>query len=257
MKSTKCGACGFVGWSDENCKACGASLTTTQYNHWDQQQGQKKGLAIFALLLGIAGFFTLGLFLVGSIVGIVVAVKAMGKVKSEPWQYGGRSIAIAGLVLNILAITNIVPVALIASIAIPNLFASIRAANEASAINSLQEISMAQATYHSNFDKYGTLEELAAQSLIDRKLSSGNKNGYNFTVELTTDEMNVQGFAAVGTPETYRNSGIRSFYIDETSIIRAGDNYGGPSTKMDEPLDLNSDYPRRARRFDERPQTVY
>ena len=26
MKSTKCAQCGFVGWSDENCKACGAPL---------------------------------------------------------------------------------------------------------------------------------------------------------------------------------------------------------------------------------------
>src|SRR6185437_16942597 len=26
MKSTKCVECGFVGWSDETCKACGAPL---------------------------------------------------------------------------------------------------------------------------------------------------------------------------------------------------------------------------------------
>ena len=69
--------------------------------------------------------------------------------------------------------------------------------------------------------------------------------------------MNVEGFAAIGVPETYRNSGIRSFYVDESSVIRAGDNHGGPSTKMDEPLDLNPDYSRRDRRFDDRPQTVY
>ena len=256
MKSKKCGACGFVGWSDENCKACGASLTT-QYTHWDQKEGQEKGLAIFALILGIVGFFTLGLLLVGSIVGIIVAVKAMGRVRREPWQYGGRSIAIVGLVLNILAITNIGPVALIAAIAIPNLFASIRAANEASAIHSLRQIASAQAVYQSTFNKYATLEELAAQNLIDQRLGSGIKNGYNFTIELTTDEMNVEGFAAVGVPETYRSSGIRSFYVDETSVVRAGDNHGGPSTKMDEPLNLNRDYPSRARRFDDRPQTVY
>ena len=255
MKSTKCGACGFVGWSDETCKACGASLTAN-YSHWDQSEGQEKGLAIFALILGIASFFTFGLLFVGAIVGIVVAAKAMGRVRREPLRYGGRGIAIAGLVLNIVSLSSVVPIALIAAIAIPNLLASRRAANEASAIRSLYEISLAEATYHDNFERYGTLEELAAQNLITSKLSSGTRNGYNFTIELTTDEKNVEGFAAVGVPETYRNSGIRSFYVDESSVIRAGDNHGGPSTKMDEPLAFNPES-RRTRRFDERPQTVY
>jgi type IV pilus assembly protein PilA len=252
MKSKKCVSCGFVGWSDvENCKACGASLNTHS-DHWDQPEGQEKGLAIFGLVLGIVGFFTLGIVFVGAIVGTIVSAKAMGRVRREPWRYGGRGIAIAGLVLNIVSLTSIVPIALIAAIAIPNLLAARRAANEGSAIHSLRQIAYAQATYQSNFDKYATLEELAAQGLIDPKLS-----GYNFTVELTTDEINVAGFAAVGIPESYRGSGIRSFYVDETAVIRAGDNQGGPSTKMDEPLNLNGDYPPRARRFEDRPQAVY
>src|SRR5215212_262117 len=63
MKSTKCVECGFVGWSDvEHCKACGAQLGqrshdlpsptpvyNSNYAQWDQQEGQKKGLAIVAL----------------------------------------------------------------------------------------------------------------------------------------------------------------------------------------------------------------
>ena len=257
MKSKKCVSCGFVGWSDvENCKACGASLNT-HYDHWDQPEGQEKGLAIFALVLGIVSFFTLGLLFVGAIAGIVVAAKAMGRVRREPWRYGGRGIAIAGLVLNIVSLSSIVPIALIAAIAIPNLLAARRAANEGSAIHSLRQIAYAQATYQSSFDKYATLDELAAQGLIDPKLGSGAKNGYNFTVELTTDEMNVARFAAVGIPESYGGSGIRSFYVDETSVIRAGDNQGGPSTETDEPLNMNADYPPRARRFEDRPQAVY
>jgi type II secretory pathway pseudopilin PulG len=257
MKSKKCVSCGFVGWSDvENCKACGASLNTHSDN-WDQPEGQEKGLAIFGLVLGIVGFFTLGIVFVGAIVGTIVSAKAMGRVKREPWRYGGRGIAIAGLVLNIVSLTSIVPIALIAAISIPNLLAARRAANEGSAIHSLRQIAYAQATYQSSYDKYATLEELAAQGLIDPKLGSGAKNGYNFTVELTTDEMNVAGFAAVGVPESYRGSGTRSFYVDETSVIRAGDNQGGPSTKMDEPLNTYSDYPPRARRFEDRPQAVY
>ena len=268
MKSTKCVACGFVGRSDvENCKACGAPLhqrsahvpsAVPVYNtHYEQPQGQDKRLANVALILGIVSFFTLGIAIVGAIAGIVVSTKAIGRVKREPWRYGGRGTAVAGLVLNIMSLTSVIPFAIIASIAIPNLLAAARAANEGSAVRSLQEISLAQTTYHSNFGKYGTIEELAAQNLINPRLKSGARNGYLFTVALTTDEMNVEGFAAVAVPENYRYSGIRSFYIDETAVIRAGDNYGGPSSKTDDPLDLNPGNSRRARRFDERPQTVY
>ena len=61
----------------------------------------------------------------------------------------------------------------------------------------------------------------------------------------------------VGVPVTYRKTGIRSFYVDETGVIRAGDNSGGPSTKMDLPLDSDTDYYDRGRRVDYRAQPVY
>ena len=266
MKSTKCVACGFVGWSDvENCKACGAPLNqystapvyNTHQNNWNQPEGQEKGLAIVGLVLGIIGSFTLGILLVGAVVGTIVSFKAMGRVKREPWRYGGRGIAIAGLVLNILSLTSVVPIALIAAISIPNLLAARMAANEGSAIHSLRQIAAAEAVYHENFEKYASLDELATNGLIDASLASGTKNGYNFAVELTTDELNTAGFAVTGVPVTYRSSGLRSFYVDESAVIRAGDNHGGPSTKTDEPLRSNYDYPPRARRFEDQPQAVY
>src|SRR6476660_3617179 len=115
MKSTKCVECGFVGWSDvENCKACGASLSqhstslppaSPGYNSLNQaEEGQKKGLAIFSLVLGILSFLTFGLLGVGAITGIILAVVAMRRVKREPWKYGGRGMAIAGLTLSIISI---------------------------------------------------------------------------------------------------------------------------------------------------------
>src|SRR6188508_107464 len=108
MKSTKCLACGFVGRSDvEFCKSCGAAFgerpaySAQAGSAWNESEGRQKGLAIASLVLGILSFFTFGLLGVGAIIGIVVAVKAMNRVKDEPWKYGGRGIAIAGLVLSI------------------------------------------------------------------------------------------------------------------------------------------------------------
>ena len=263
MKSTKCVQCGFVGWSDlENCKACGAPLNQRSgslppagayHSSVDQSEGQQKGLAIAALILGILSFFTFGLLGVGAIVGIVLSVKAMGRVSREPWRYGGRSMAIAGLVLSITSLASAVPLGIVAAIAIPNLYASYRAANEGSAIHSLRIISQAELAYQGNFAKCGTLEELAANGLIDPTLGSGTKNGYKFTV--TLDSENPEAFEVTGVPVTYQTSGTRSFYVDETFVIRAADNYGGPSTKMDEPLESYDEFRgRSSQRLDDIPQ---
>src|SRR5829696_3165593 len=243
MKSTKCVKCGFVGWSDvEYCKSCGAALTqrstslpqqtpvySTNYNSWNQpEESQKKGLAIAALVLGVLSFLTFSLIGVGAITGIILAAIAMGRVRREPSRYGGRGMAIAGLVLSITSLGTVIPVGLVAAIAIPNLLASRRAANEGSALHTLRMISSAELAYQSSFQKYGTLEELAANNLIDPKLTSGTKNGYNFTVVL--DDANPEGFEVIGVPMSYGNSGRRSFYVDETFVMRGSDNSGGPSS---------------------------
>jgi len=272
MKSTKCVECGFVGWSDvENCKACGAPLnqrssqlssaTPVHSSHYDQSnqvEGPKKGLAIAALVLGIIGFFTVGLIGVGAIVGIVLACVAMSKIKREPWQYGGRGIAIAALVLNIMSLVSLVPIGIIGAITVPNLLASRRAANESSAISSLRTLASAEMTYQATTGdgKYGTLSALAAANLIDSKLAMGTKNGYHFTVELTTNE-DYPGFEVVGVPMTYGTTGIRSFYTDETGVIRAGDKSGKPSTKMDSPLANDYEFYDRSRHVEYRAQPVY
>ena len=240
MTSKKCAKCSFVGWSDTgHCKACGAQL--------DQPEGQKTGMAIAALALGIISFLTFGLLGVGAIAGIVLASVAMGRVKREPRRYGGHGMAIAGLVLSITSLVSLVPVGIIAAIAIPNLLAARVAANEGSAISSIRTLSQAEVTYHDLINKYGTLDDLASQGLIDTQLASGSRYGYNFSIELTTNEMNEPGFSVVGVPREYRSSGRRSFFVDESLVIRAADNHGGPSTKMDAPLYTEADYPPLAR----------
>ena len=256
MKSTRCGQCGFVGWSDQYCKACGASLSIP-YKHSDQAEGQEKGLALFALILGIVSFLTFGLLGVGAIAGIVISAKAMKRVSREPWRYGGRGMAIAGLVLNITALSSVIPILLIAAIAIPNLLAARVAANEAAAMYTLRQISAAEGVYYRSFNKFATLEELGAQNFIDSKLAAGERSGYKFTLELTTDETNTDGFAVACVPITYGSSGRRSFFIDESFVIRGSDNSGAPSTKMDAPINRDSDYPSTSRRADYRPEGVY
>jgi len=256
MKSTKCTSCGFVGFSDNgNCKACGASIVERTFAppvaFEPPQERLKQGLAIFSLVLGIISFFTFSLLFVGAIVGIITAAVAMGRVKREPWRYGGRSLAIAGLALSITSLVGGVPVGIIAAIAIPNLRASRMAANEGSAVGSLRQISQAQADYKANLNRYATLEELGSEQLIDPNLASGVRHGYRFTLELKpADGMHPEGFELTAVPLTYRSSGRRSFFIDESLVVRATDNQGRRPSAFDPPL--GSDYEYRTRRKSQR-----
>jgi prepilin-type N-terminal cleavage/methylation domain-containing protein len=75
-------------------------------------------------------------------------------------------------------------IGIIAAIAIPNLLASRRAANEGSAQQSLRTIHSSQATYQATngAGNYGTLATLMAGNLVDSNLGSGSKSGFNFAV---------------------------------------------------------------------------
>src|SRR5438128_11996085 len=72
---------------------------------------------------------------------------------------------------------------IIAAIAIPNLLASRRAANEGSALQSLRAVSSCEATYlpTAGDGNYATMNGLGSKTLTDSVLSSGQKSGYNFT----------------------------------------------------------------------------
>ena len=85
----------------------------------------------------------------------------------------------------------VVIIGIIAAIAIPNLLASRRAANEASAISAMRTISSSEASYYSTAGAsttYGTAADLFAVSLIDSVLNQAHaatptaKSGYNYKI---------------------------------------------------------------------------
>jgi type II secretory pathway pseudopilin PulG len=261
MNSIKCSACGFVGWGGvEVCKKCGATLMPHSASSPDQVPGfsnnqpdarrsntqLKKGLAICSLVIGIINLFTLGLLGIGAILGITLSIVALSRIKNNPWVYGGKELATAGLVTSILSVVIVVPIGIIAAIAIPNLLASRRAANEGSTIQALRQVSSAEAIYFGVHGTYGTLEELANEQMIDPGIAAGTRHGYLIRIVSTSKSENPIGFQLVAVPLTYPNSGRRSFYLDETGVIRAADARGRDATEFDDPLNQDNGYPSRA-----------
>jgi type IV pilus assembly protein PilA len=118
-------------------------------------------------------------------------------------------------------------IGIIAAIAIPNLLASRRAANEGSAQSSLRTIHSAEATYQSTVGSgnFGTLANLLGQSLIDPVLGTGSKSGYTFAVVNTDFVLNstLADFMATGRPTVaagVSQSGTRHFCVEEDGVMR-------------------------------------
>lgn len=112
--------------------------------------------------------------------------------------------------------------------------------NERFAINALKIISGAQATFKASNTHFATLQQLGDAGLIDPVLATGEKYGYYFSVTLITyTPTQATGFQVSAVPRRYRKSGRRSFYLDESGVIRGADRGGNPATAEDKPIPIN------------------
>ena len=127
-------------------------------------------------------------------------------------------------------------IAIIAAIAIPNLIEARKSGNEAAAIGALKTVASSQSLFREG-DKegdgemdYGTLGELADESLIDTILGTGTKQGYTFSgsYSKTTSQFLwycIANPALVGTTgDRYfatNNEGVTYFTNKETVVVNS------------------------------------
>ena len=116
-------------------------------------------------------------------------------------------------------------IGIIAAIAIPNLLASKRAANEGSAQATMRTLTGAEATYQATIGagNFGSLSELSGQSLVDTVLAAGDKSGYHFVVT-ETDINNGTPASYVSTAAALKATGVtatgtRNFLSSEAGVI--------------------------------------
>jgi prepilin-type N-terminal cleavage/methylation domain-containing protein len=112
-------------------------------------------------------------------------------------------------------------IGIIAAIAIPNLLASRRAANEASSISSLRTIGTAESTYSSTVGNgaYGDLTALKNNQLIDPSIAgatsaANSKSGYFYNIT----NAGAGGYQS-GSARVSDNTGTRNFCSDEAGVI--------------------------------------
>jgi type IV pilus assembly protein PilA len=182
---------------------------------------------------------------------IVLGHLALAEIRKSAGRLGGQGIAVAGLVLGYLGVAVIPFVLILAAIAIPNLLRARMAANEASTVGALRRIHAAESWYASKYKNgfSASLDAFAKEDddqdlncehagVISSNLANGTIYGYASTyVPRTADGKAPIGRTArssnsqcseAGTPKYELTAdpvqrgvtGQRSFYTDETGVIR-------------------------------------
>jgi len=122
-------------------------------------------------------------------------------------------------------------IGIIAAIAIPNLLASRRSANEGSALSSMRVISSAEAQYQATAGagQYGSLANLLAQGMVDSVLGGATaaataKSGYVFAAGPVAGAT-VPAYDSTAAPAVHTNTsaitgtGTRIFATNESGVM--------------------------------------
>ena len=112
-------------------------------------------------------------------------------------------------------------IGIVATFAIPNFLQSKVSSREGAAISTTRNLVTANVTFSltKGYGDYSPdLATLEAAQLIDTVLATGIKGGYTFTIN--GGGSGASTFSVSSRPITYGNSGIRSFYGDETNVLR-------------------------------------
>jgi type IV pilus assembly protein PilA len=217
------------------------------------------GKAIASLVCGIFTFA-----LPASIAAIILGHMAHSEIRKSAGRIGGLGIATTGLVLGYIGIAVIPFVMIVAAIAIPNLLRARIAANESASNGSLRIINAGAEAYAAAYGNGfpSSLEVLGGApgertcnhaALIDPILASGRKSGYIYTyVPHFPDGATApvispkaaangctsggaSGYTVTADPIQPGPFGTRSFFTDQTGVIRFSNN-GGSATADSPPL---------------------
>jgi type IV pilus assembly protein PilA len=169
--------------------------------------------AIASLICGLLSFI-----FPAAIAAIILGHISRSEIRKSGGRLTGSGLALTGLVFGYLGV-SVIPILIIAAIAIPNLLRARISANEASAVASIRTINTAEIAYSLAHPEAGytcSLPDLNSPSASIGDLTGGEKHGYVFRVETCTQKT----YAIVAVPQVKDQSGQRTFCAKEDYVIR-------------------------------------
>jgi type IV pilus assembly protein PilA len=182
------------------------------------------GKATASLILGILGLTIFSILT--AIPAIILGHSSRKEIKASGGRLKGEGLALAGLIMGWIStglVIVIVPILIIAAIAIPNLLRSRMAANESTAVGAVRTINTAAVSYAATNNQFPeSLDELERAGLIDDSIAKGNKSGYNFYYEASDSDGDGtrDKYWVVASPVTRGTTGSAEFCSDETGMLR-------------------------------------
>jgi len=209
---------------------------SADFSYIQPQPQTRKGLAIASLILGIVSVPTLGLLGVGAITAIVLGAIALSRRKKEPAIYGGKGMAMAGIITSVVSILLIPVYGILAAILAPQMIHGLQQGRESAAIQTLRAIHNYETNFESMNSRFATLEELAESSLIDRNYAGGNAvSGYVYSSSGVSKETYCVHAVRAGDSVARRD-----FVICEDGIIRFAESKTPGLVKRGEGVQLGS-----------------
>jgi type IV pilus assembly protein PilA len=240
-----CSACGKQSTLDATaCMWCHASLGANALAAEPPFTGTPgtNGKAIASLICGLFFFF-----LPAAIAAVILGRSSRREIRRSRGLQTGDGLATAGSVLGYLGI-SIIPVMIIAAIAIPNLLRAKMAANEAGAVGSLRSYSYAMCAYAAKCPQIGFPRSLAnlgqgrgdceRGQLLDNSLGTATPVKFGYYFRYTPGDPDnlgqITSFRITADPVTPGTTGTRHFYFDQTGVIRV--NLSQPADAESPPL---------------------
>jgi type IV pilus assembly protein PilA len=176
--------------------------------------------AIASLICGLLSFI-----FPAAVAAIILGHISRSDIRKSGGRLSGSGLALTGLVFGYLGV-SVIPVLILAAIAIPNLLRARMAANEASAVSSVRTINTAEIAYALAHPEVGftcSLADLNSPAASIGDLTSGEKHGYVFRIETCTPKK----YAIVAVPRDGGGVGERAFCAKEDYVVRYDPNGSG------------------------------
>lgn len=104
------------------------------------------------------------------------------------------------------------------------------------AIQIMAHSAEAQFSYASSYGRFGNFDDLFySGALIDPFRTNSMSLGRDWPVDLR--EQNRGNFKMRSTPNFYRETGMYSYFVDQSGILRGADRQGAPADEFDTPID--------------------